>query len=642
MQVSTTSQLHSLYIPQEGRSDEISDLHKTLPAKGKLVLGDISGAGVIGQIYLTHWNHTDEGRILAGRGVILRCFWDGEKTPSVEVPLNDFFGIGFGKDRRLNSMVWQRDGTYHMHFSLPMAFRKRAVVELENLTDKDLHGFYWGIEYDRDISLPKDIEYFHAQYRQSHPVPKNASHTVLDAKGHGKYVGTIWSVNWLNAGCPPENAFNFFIDGGAVHGQNSEDYFGQSWGFKSGVFNMLCVGQSLEMEKTDIGSTQMTSYRAHLPNPLLFQESLRFTMDNQAYNRGYHSDSYDTVAFWYQSHPHLPFPPLPPLEELLPIQYAKSYSRGLWEIYSAEKTRDFGKALSKAQELIQNYPSNLKTPDVLYKIASIHEESGNRSEAPENYRQIIREWPKSEAAADAKDKLWLQEKPGRLLMTLVTPSGWTAYLDGKEIIPPSSIFQEIPSWGEKKHHRYGRSQCLRLSQKDGAQFQANLPPGAAIPIIVNPYSSTVFDTEENIVQWNDSSSSIMRLFTLRLEPGAGEHLLAVAATVSNDIPIRLESQMPGGMICVLDNGVRKLITDGTWRVSDNPGVNWQQPSTSDETWDEATVYPNEQYGDTAWFWLYPGGFRKFPGYFTRIWGKTLLGANRSLCFRKKFYIGLEK
>ena len=31
-----------------------------------------------------------------GRFAILRMYWDGESTPSVEVPLGDFFASGWG------------------------------------------------------------------------------------------------------------------------------------------------------------------------------------------------------------------------------------------------------------------------------------------------------------------------------------------------------------------------------------------------------------------------------------------------------------------------------------------------------------------------------------------------------------------
>jgi tetratricopeptide (TPR) repeat protein len=622
-----------LYTPQAGRSLEVGDLHKTLYAGKKMTLADISGPGVIGNIFMTHYNRDNKTHVLASRGVIIRCFWDGGNSPSVEVPLNDFFGIGFGKEGRMDTAAWQRDGGGHIRIFFPMPFKKRAVIELENLTDSDLYGFYWCIEYDAGISLPDELEYFHAQYRQSTPVPKNSVHTVLETEGHGKYVGTIWSVNWLSPGCPPENAFSFFVDGVPLQGPNSEDYFGQSWGFRKDL-NTLYTGQSLQMEKTDIGSTWMSSYRIHFPNPALFQKSLRFTIDCQQYNAGYRTDSYDTVAFWYQSHPGLPFPKLPRLEELLPITCEQSCWHRLWKIHMAEEAERLEDALSISEELLRDIPGNSKIPDIMFKMASLRERLGELPMALNLYRRIIKEHPKSEAAKDAQDRLWLQEKTGRLLITLVTPSGWTAYLDGQKIELSPELFKEIPAWGERIHYRYGRAQRLSLGGIELSDVQSELPDGAPIPIGTDPHASSVYDKEDNFVQWNDSSSSAMRLFTIRLEPGSGKHLFAVEAMVSNKIPIRLESQSPGGMIGVVECKNKNYVTDGSWHTCENPVNGWQTPEVSDDDWECASVYPNEEYGDASWFWLHPAGFRKFSGFLTRIWSKERRGKNCSVYFRK--------
>ncbi|MHB0934999.1 MAG: DUF2961 domain-containing protein [Armatimonadota bacterium] len=402
----------ALYVPEQGTSAAASDLHKTTPARGRLLLADLTGPGVIGHIALTHMNNGEDKRFLAMRGVIIRCCWDNEEQPSVEVPIGDFFGIGFGEDRRLNSAVWQRDGKYSLHISLPMPFTRRARIELENLNGCDLHGFYWCVEYDRDVPLPEDLKYFHVQYRQSHPVPKTGWHTVLDTTGHGKYVGTIWSVNWMDNRPTPENAFSYFVDGQPVQGVDSEDYLGQSRGFREGPFNQFYVGQGLECSETACDTTQMSSYRVHLPNPILFQESFRFVMDCQGYQQGYRFDTYDTVVFWYQSHPHAPFPPLPPVEQLLPIQCADSWWRRVWEIHEAEKQGRLEDAVTLAEALVRRYSHSDSIPDILFKKGCLQGQSGAMADARAEFRSLVEAYPQSEAAWDAADRLWLLEQPG--------------------------------------------------------------------------------------------------------------------------------------------------------------------------------------------------------------------------------------
>ena len=62
-----------------------------VPARGTVTLGEISGSGAIQQIWMT------PAPLDKTRFNILRFYWDGEKTPSVEVPLGDFFACGWGK-----------------------------------------------------------------------------------------------------------------------------------------------------------------------------------------------------------------------------------------------------------------------------------------------------------------------------------------------------------------------------------------------------------------------------------------------------------------------------------------------------------------------------------------------------------------
>src|SRR6202046_214801 len=53
-------------------------------------LADIEGSGAIQQIWMTlargRWRHT-----------ILRGYWDGQAQPSIETPVGDFFGCGWGE-----------------------------------------------------------------------------------------------------------------------------------------------------------------------------------------------------------------------------------------------------------------------------------------------------------------------------------------------------------------------------------------------------------------------------------------------------------------------------------------------------------------------------------------------------------------
>ncbi len=66
--------------------------NKTIRPGDTAVLADVSGPGVVRRIWLTV-----PGRVETLRGWVVRMYWDGQETPSVEAPLQDFFGLPFAR-----------------------------------------------------------------------------------------------------------------------------------------------------------------------------------------------------------------------------------------------------------------------------------------------------------------------------------------------------------------------------------------------------------------------------------------------------------------------------------------------------------------------------------------------------------------
>ena len=58
----------------------------------EVTLGEIDGSGIINHIWMTIGRNVDD------RLRILRFYWDGEKEPSVEVPVGDFFCNAWGSE----------------------------------------------------------------------------------------------------------------------------------------------------------------------------------------------------------------------------------------------------------------------------------------------------------------------------------------------------------------------------------------------------------------------------------------------------------------------------------------------------------------------------------------------------------------
>ena len=58
-----------------------------IPEESTMVMADIEGPGCIQSIWMAPSR--------SWRNLILRIYWDGEKEPSVECPIGDFFACGW-------------------------------------------------------------------------------------------------------------------------------------------------------------------------------------------------------------------------------------------------------------------------------------------------------------------------------------------------------------------------------------------------------------------------------------------------------------------------------------------------------------------------------------------------------------------
>ncbi|RYG29512.1 MAG: DUF2961 domain-containing protein, partial [Chitinophagaceae bacterium] len=182
-------------------------------------LAEIDGSGAIQHIWMTptgNWKYS-----------IIRFYWDDEKEPSVEVPVGNFFGMGWNEYAHLNSLPVTVNPGSAFNCYWPMPFRKKCKITMENIGAERM-TLYYQVDYTL-TEVPADAGYFHAQYRRSNPT-KGASHTLIDGiKGKGQYVGTYvaWGVN--NNGWWGEGEIKFFMDGDdkfpTIIGTGTEDYF---------------------------------------------------------------------------------------------------------------------------------------------------------------------------------------------------------------------------------------------------------------------------------------------------------------------------------------------------------------------------------------------------------------------------------
>lgn len=286
-------------------------------------LADIQGSGAIKHIWMTP---TGNWRLS-----ILRFYWDDEKEPSVEVPVGDFFGMGWNKYARLSSLpVAVNPGSaFNSYWVMP--FRKHAQVTLQNLDDTPV-TIYYEIDYT-STTVPADAAYFHAQFRRVNPLPYKQVYTILDkVKGEGQYVGTYIAWGTHSTGWWGEGEVKFYIDGDrefpTINSTGTEDYFGGSYDFENPEkkqyeeFTAPYSGLVQVIRPDGLYQSQQRfgMYRWHIPDPVRFKSDLRVTIQALGWQSGGRylplMDDISSVAYWYQTEPHQSFPKLPGREQL--------------------------------------------------------------------------------------------------------------------------------------------------------------------------------------------------------------------------------------------------------------------------------------------------------------------------------------
>lgn len=292
------------------------------------VLADIKAAGAIQQIWMTPTG--------PWRASILRMYWDDSPHPSVECPVGDFFACGWNKYAQVSSLaVCVNPGSaFNCYWEMP--FRKRCLITMTNTGEEPMILFYQ-INYAL-TEIPQDAAYFHAHFRRVNPLPYKQVHTLVEGiSGHGHYVGTYlaWGVN--NNGWWGEGEIKFFIDGDGefptICGTGTEDYFCGSYNFDVGKENggyrefttpYAGLAQVLRPDGLYNSQTRFGMYRWHIMDPIRFKRDLRVTIQALGWTGDPRKgakflplqDDIASVAFWYQTLPHTPFPALPSADYL--------------------------------------------------------------------------------------------------------------------------------------------------------------------------------------------------------------------------------------------------------------------------------------------------------------------------------------
>lgn len=286
-------------------------------------MADITGPGIIRHIWITD-------SCPKNRTLILRMYWDGSDTPSVEVPLGDFFACAeYQNYAQVTSLPVCVNPKRAFNCYWDMPFYQNARITIENIYHEKI-TVYYQIDYHAG-EIPEKRGYFHAQFRRENPLKEKGIYTILDnVQGNGQYVGTylFWGVN--NNGWWGEGEIKFYLDGDTefptICGTGTEDYFCGSWNFDiGGKYQEFCTPYSgvpkiIRPDGLYSANQRFSMYRWHITDPIYFKEDLKVTIQALGWRSPHRylqlRDDISSVAFWYQDSICKNSPQLPTFEDL--------------------------------------------------------------------------------------------------------------------------------------------------------------------------------------------------------------------------------------------------------------------------------------------------------------------------------------
>ncbi len=320
----------SSYDRTGGNDDWVS-----IAAGQTIELLNVKGSGCIQHIWTTFLAEQDP---LIRKNLVIKMYWDDQVHPSVEAPIGDFFGQGWGLNYLFTSLplaATPRKGLSLVSY-WPMPFGSSARITVENQGEQNCERFYFYVDYEmREIQI--DEGRFHAWYNQEitspesgdgqenawikgSPDPKNKSdqnnYLFCEISGEGHFVGVNFYVHSPSPPWPGEGDDMFLIDGEpwpGLHGTGTEDYFNTAWGPDEHYLHPyfgIAYAPGRNNEDPRFGWLgRMHYYRFHIEDPIRFSKTLRASIEHGHANGLVLELS--SVAYWYQKLPSRPLPPLP-------------------------------------------------------------------------------------------------------------------------------------------------------------------------------------------------------------------------------------------------------------------------------------------------------------------------------------------
>lgn len=261
--------------------------------KSKTVVARLTGPKAITRIAI---DDLEKYSVKGLRNAILNIYWDGEKVPSVSVPVSDFFGTGPGLNPYKSLPLGVTDEWCYSYWYMP--FAKEAIIELQN---DGSTAFACRFNFSH-APLTKPIENlgrFHAKWHRDSNLPTEPERwidwTMLTTQGRGRFVGVMLEVWNPRGGWWGEGDEKFFVDGEkfpSTFGTGSEDYFGYAWCDPT-LFENCYHNQTISQGNAG----HISVNRWHITDNIPFQKSFEGSIEKYFPNKK--PTLYASTVYWY-------------------------------------------------------------------------------------------------------------------------------------------------------------------------------------------------------------------------------------------------------------------------------------------------------------------------------------------------------
>ena len=275
-----------------------------MSAGASSTIANITGVGAINSVKFQVASSSDNSGIM--NNVEIEMYFDGQSTPSVNVPFSMFFSESQGQYISTHALPIGKDasGTYYCYF--PMPYDQSARIVLVNQNGSAVNLTYQ-VQYNTTpyLGLGNNAGYFNAYYNNIGitPIVAGQNYNLLNVTGtKGQFVGMVFDIPW---GSLLEGNAEVYVDGSLtpqVQGTGTEDWFSGAYYWMGGAgLNGAPDGPFTDPNHGAIFASstlgEVEAYRFDLNDPISFSNSIKVGIQRGAENGAYETP--ESIAFYY-------------------------------------------------------------------------------------------------------------------------------------------------------------------------------------------------------------------------------------------------------------------------------------------------------------------------------------------------------